>query len=117
MTRQFSGCGIGIVVLGLAFCLFGCASGPGASGGMTAGQGAGGPWWMQQTALTRDGRLGLRNRTWWQQAMQLAVGQRFLIEAEGEAAGHMLVRRERFRNRTRASCMSERSESLPRWPP
>ncbi len=109
-------------VLGFALCAAGCAS-----DGLTAGQGAGGPWWMQQTALTADGKLNLRSKPWWDRAMALKVGESFVIEAIREPAaafsrdpqgstpeaalaparsddapaGYMLVGRERFRNRSR----------------
>ncbi len=68
---------------------------------MTAGQGAKGSWWMQQTALTKDGKLLLRDKPWWSRATKLKVGEKFVIDAPGELKGRMLVRREKFRNRSR----------------
>ncbi|MBN2447040.1 MAG: hypothetical protein JXO22_09955 [Phycisphaerae bacterium] len=84
-----------LAVLGLAACATGCASG---SAGLVAGQGASGPWWMQQTAIARDGQLDLAGKPWWPRASQLNVGEQFVIEAESTPArpeaGLMLVRKE-----------------------
>jgi len=66
----------------------------------SAGQGADGPWWMQQTALTTQGAMTLKDEPWWPKAQALKVGESFVVEGEGEAAGRMLVRREKFKNRS-----------------
>jgi len=55
------------------------------------------PWWMQQTAMTPTGGLLLRDKPWWDRAAKLKLGEEFIVDAPGEAAGRMLVRRERFR--------------------
>ena len=68
---------------------------------LNAGEDARGPWWMQQTAMTRDGIIvRLSEKPWWEQARRLKLGESFVIEAAGEAQDRMLVRRERFKIRT-----------------
>jgi hypothetical protein len=61
---------------------------------LKCGEGSRGPWWMKQTAMTKQGKLDLSNKPWWKQAKELQVGQSFIAEASGPAKGHMLVRRE-----------------------
>lgn len=68
---------------------------------LKAGQGAEGPWWMQQTALTKEGKLTIADRPWFERAKKLKVGESFIIDAEGEAKERMLVRREKLRPRGR----------------
>jgi hypothetical protein len=75
----------------------GCATGP---KGIRAGNENDGPWWMRQTALTKDGGLALSDQPWWAQAAALKVGESFVVEADGEAADRMLVRREKITNRS-----------------
>lgn len=104
-----SGTLISLGVLGLMFAGAGCAS-----RGLLAGQGGQGPWWMQQTAMTMDGKLDLTDKPWWNRAAGLEVGDGFLVKAGGQVVGDrnrgagmhipaaaMLVRRERIRNRSR----------------
>lgn len=67
--------------------------------GLDAGQESRGPWWMQQTALTRDGRLELTTQPWWSRAASLKLGEQFIIEDAGPASGKMLVRRESLQRR------------------
>jgi len=67
---------------------------------LRAGEVSRGPWWMQQTALTPEGGLLLRDKPWWNRAANLKVGEDFIAEATGETAGRMMVRRERFRIRS-----------------
>lgn len=79
----------------LAAGLMGC--GDVTSGaGRAAGQEAGGPAWMQQTAMTRDGKLDLKGKSWWPRATALKAGEQFMLTEEAEADGPvaMLVRRE-----------------------
>ena len=65
-----------------------------------AGEEEGGPWWMKQTALTRDGRFAdLKTKPWWPQAAALKVGESFIIDETGPAKDRMLVRREKFKIR------------------
>jgi len=66
--------------------------------GLAAGEDMKGPWWMRETALTKEGRLrqDFKARSWWTKAAQLKVGESFVIDSPGEAAGKMLVRREKF---------------------
>lgn len=70
----------------------GCSAGRGR--GLDAGQEGLGPWWMRETAMTRDGKLDLKSKQWWSQAAGLKVGEQLMVPAEGEAANRMLVRRE-----------------------
>ena len=68
---------------------------------LIAGEEAQGPWWMKQTAMTKDGTIArLSDMPWWEAARRLKLDESFIIEAEGEAKGRMLVRRERFKIRT-----------------
>lgn len=68
---------------------------------LKAGEGAKGPWWMKQTTMARDGKLFLKDKPWWPRAKGLKVGEKFVVDASGELKGRMLIRRERFRNRSR----------------
>jgi len=66
-----------------------------------AGQDGQGPWWMRQTALSKDGRFAdLKSKPWWKRAAGLKVGESFIIDDNGEAQNRMLVRRERFTTRS-----------------
>ncbi|MBP7933175.1 MAG: hypothetical protein KA354_00890 [Phycisphaerae bacterium] len=86
---------------GLGLGAAGCAGLAGPAVGLSAGQDDRGPWWMRQTAMSRDGSLDLRSKPWWPRAMRLGVGERFMIEENGPAGGNMLVRRERIKNRSK----------------
>ncbi len=63
--------------------------------GLAAGEDMKGPWWMQQTALTKDGKLDLKSKPWWPRAAKLKAGEEFVVDAQGPAAGRMVVRREK----------------------
>jgi hypothetical protein len=52
-----------------------------------AGEEAGGPWWMQQTAMTRNGKLDLKSKPWWSRAAALKVGEQFTIDLDRQDAG------------------------------
>ncbi len=68
---------------------------PEAAPARRAGEEAGGPWWMVQTALTPSGEFpSLRNRRWWKKALELKPGESLIVEAGGDAAERMFVRRE-----------------------
>lgn len=68
---------------------------------LAAGQGKKGAWWMRQTAMSKDGTLDLANKPWWPKAVELKVGEQFVVDRKGAAAGRMLVRCERFDTRSR----------------
>ena len=68
--------------------------------GLAAGQGNQGPWWMQQTAITKNGKLDLKAKPWWPRASRLKLGESFVVDAQGDAKGHMLVRRENCKLRS-----------------
>jgi len=87
-------------LVGIVCFSTGCGITPAVSKGMPAGRGADGPWWMRQTALTRDGQLDLTSKPWWPRARQLELGEQFVIDAGAELADRMLVRRERFKIRS-----------------
>ena len=64
---------------------------------LRAGQDGQGPWWMRQTALSKDGKfVDLKSKPWWKKAAALKIGEEFLADEKGEAKDRMLVRRERF---------------------
>jgi hypothetical protein len=46
--------------------------------------------------MNLPGSLRLDDKPWWPKAKALAVGESFIVDAQGPAAGRMLVRRERF---------------------
>ncbi len=77
----------------MLFTLAGCSAA--FNRGLDAGQEPRGPWWMRETAMTRDGKLDLKSKEWWLQAAGLKVGEQLMVPAEGEAANRMLVRREK----------------------
>ena len=65
---------------------------------LKAGQEGKGPWWMQQTAIKRNGAIApFSSHRWWNQAKKMKVGESFIVPAVGEAKEKMLVRREKFR--------------------
>lgn len=90
----------GLVAL-LNIALLGCGELT-AQQGRAAGQEAGGPWWMKQTAMPRDGKLDLAGKPWWPQAAALKVGESFTLAKDGSIPGTaMLVRREALTRRDR----------------
>jgi len=87
-------------LIGFALGVASCASAAEAPKPLTAGQGKDGPWWMRQTVLTKEGKLSLKDKPWWPRAAKLKVGEQFIVEAQGGLKDRMLVRREKFRNRS-----------------
>jgi len=101
-------------------CLLGAAgcAGLGPSSLVRVGDEGAGPWWMRATAMRSDGRLDLTCKNWWPQAMALCAGESFpLVDDDDDGLNEvmdedmasrsgpapeprMLVRRERFRNRS-----------------
>lgn len=77
-----------VFALVVAFSAFGEEALP-----LRLGQGAQGPWWMQETALTPDGGLRLNTKAWWEKAIRLEPGESFSL-----ADGRELVRRETFKD-------------------
>jgi hypothetical protein len=67
---------------------------------MDAGQGSRGPWWMQVTAMTRDGMLDLKSKPWWPRATRLKLNGQFVVDVEGGPQGATLVRREQVTTRS-----------------
>jgi hypothetical protein len=61
---------------------------------LSLAQGAQGPWWMAETALSSTGALRLDTKPWWDKARALEVGESFLVDGGGS-----LVRREVFEDR------------------
>ncbi|MCK4826956.1 hypothetical protein KA005_65085, partial [bacterium] len=83
---------IGLFVLA---CSVGCAMEHHRSQALKCGLGQHGPWWMQETAMTRQGKLDLRSKPWWKQAIELKIGQSFIIDASDSTETYnTLVRRE-----------------------
>ncbi len=70
--------------------------------GLKAGEESKGPWWMKVTALTPDGKLDLRTKPWYAQALKLKAGERMMVEEPGVPPGRMMVRREKFGNAPKA---------------
>lgn len=102
---------VGIGVLATLIAVVGSessAESPSDSPLLISGEGDTGPWWMQQTVLSPEGHLDdLKKRPWWSAAMQLAIGEQAILDASGNlldgnggGAPRMLLRRERFRNRS-----------------
>ncbi len=85
---------VGIMTLGV---MAGCVAAP---RGLAAGDEAAGPWWMQQTALTRDGKLDLKSKPWWNDAKSLPLNGRKRIEVPGGPNRWMLIRHEIAQRRT-----------------
>jgi len=90
---------VGLTII-MVSCAVNCPAELAVSGALKLREGSQGPWWMQQTAMTSDGRLDLQGKTWWDQAAKLKLGEQLVIEAAGEAKGRILVRRERFQTRS-----------------
>jgi hypothetical protein len=81
-----------------ALVLAGWVFAQGGPRGLKAGQEAGGPWWMRQTALAADGTFpSLKGRRWWRRAAALRRGQTLVI-AEREPQSRMMLRREVLRS-------------------
>ena len=91
--------GMFVVAAGILCAAVGCGIEGGAGAGLAAGQDVKGPWWMRETALTREGKLDLTSKPWWPRAAGLRVGEQFIVDAQGEAKDRMLVRRERITTR------------------
>jgi len=67
---------------------------------LKAGEDAKGPWWMQETAMTRDGVFpALKDKPWWPKAAALKTGESFIVQ-EGPGKGRELVRAERIMDRS-----------------
>lgn len=67
---------------------------------LKAGEDMQGPWWMKETAMTKDGVFpDLKTKPWWPKAVGLKDGQNFIVD-EGDGKGKMLVRSERIANRS-----------------
>ncbi len=59
---------------------------------LKAGEDNQGPWWMKETAMTRDGLFpDLKTKPWWPKAAALKVGEGFIVEV-GPGKGKELVR-------------------------
>ena len=87
----------GPVLLILSVWLGLAAGPPGEQEAFKAGQDGQGPWWMRQTALSREGKFAdLKSKPWWKKTAGLKVGESFIVDEKGEAQDRMLVRRERF---------------------
>lgn len=80
--------------------LFGCGQ-PRAEQPRAAGQEADGPWWMQVTAMSREGKLDLVFKPWWGRASGLKVGEQFTVDADDDGTARMLVRREALQRANR----------------
>jgi len=81
-----------------ALVLTGWAFAQGVPRALRAGQEAGGPWWMRQTALAPDGTFpNLKSRRWWRRAAALRRGETLVI-AEREPQSRMMVKREILRS-------------------
>ncbi|HRD01241.1 MAG TPA: hypothetical protein PLP57_01185 [Candidatus Saccharicenans sp.] len=64
---------------------------------LRAGQEKAGSWWMKQTAMSPDGRLGsLKSKKWWKNALGLKAGESFIIQEKGEAKDRMMIRAESY---------------------
>ena len=67
---------------------------------LKAGDDSLGPWWMKETAMTRDGVFpDLKTKSWWAKAAALKVGESFIVQ-EGPGKGKELVRCEHVVNRS-----------------
>ena len=77
-------------------CCFPAAPSPAQQKSLKAGEDAQGPWWMKETAMTRDGIFPvLKDKPWWPKAAALKTGESFIVE-EGPGKGRELVRAERI---------------------
>ncbi|HUT32830.1 MAG TPA: hypothetical protein VNE39_05080 [Planctomycetota bacterium] len=54
------------------------------------------PWWERETAMDEKGQLVLAAKPWWARALALASGEHFAATSGADAAGKMLIRRERL---------------------
>jgi hypothetical protein len=67
---------------------------------LKAGEDSLGPWWMKETAMTRDGVFpDLKTKPWWAKAAALKVGESFIVQ-DGPGKGKELVRCEHVINRS-----------------
>jgi hypothetical protein len=51
------------------------------------------PWYMRETAMTPEGRLTFLEKGWWPRAQQLAEGQSFTLDLNGDGRADTLVER------------------------
>src|SRR5512133_3356684 len=51
------------------------------------------PWYMQETAMTVDGRLTFLNKPWWPRAQALKEGESFTLDVNGDGRADTLVTR------------------------
>ena len=89
-----------VFVVGLTLCSFACAKTSFMHKTPASPPTSRQPWWMRETTMAPGGRLVLRDKPWWKRAATLKTGEQFVVEATGEAANRMLVRREKFRIRS-----------------
>jgi hypothetical protein len=88
-----------LIILTVSVCLLSLGA-LSADKPLNAGEDSQGPWWMKQTAITRDGQFpDLKTKSWWPKAVSLKPGESFIVE-EGEGKGKMLVRCELLANRS-----------------
>src|SRR5205807_7694618 len=52
------------------------------------------PWYMQETAMSSDGRLTFFNKPWWPRAQKLAEGQSFTLDLNRDGRPDTLIRRQ-----------------------
>ena len=52
------------------------------------------PWYMQETAMSADGRLTFLNKPWWPRAKALAEGQSFTLDLNKDGRPDTLIRRQ-----------------------
>ncbi len=85
----------------VAWPLFMLFSGTGCVGpGLTAGQEDRRLDWMQETALTQDGKLDLIAKSWWPRARELKVGEAFRLFPKCPESYDQLVRKEHVKIRS-----------------
>jgi len=51
------------------------------------------PWWQREIALSPDGRLDLRTKSWWPRAEALKEGEQFTLDLNGDGRPDTLVTR------------------------
>lgn len=51
------------------------------------------PWYMRETAMTPEGRLTFLEKPWWPRARQLAEGQSFTLDLNGDGRPDTLIER------------------------